>query len=308
MHYAKVIVNPRARGGAAGKMWPVINMLLKNTGLAFDHEFIQEAGQGTELARRAVEKGYDLVIAVGGDGTVNEVVNGLVDENGKGRATLGIIGAGTQNDICRMLNIPWDYIRACQIFDDFKTATIDIGAVDYTFHNQKTRRYYLNTAGVGFVSDVIESSMPNFKLKAIGGSAPYVIGLMPRVMSLSNKDLTISIDGETRKERNFSLIVNNGRYLGGGRVFPNATPYDGLLDVAVLGDITKLEALLDFPFFYTGTNTNLSKIKMQKARTVTVDSIQKIPLQVDGELIGEAPATFRVVPYALQVAVKNSPR
>lgn len=306
MYYAKVIVNPRARGGAAGKLWPVINMLLKNTGLSFDHEFIQEAGQGIELARRAVEKGYNMVIAVGGDGTVNEVSNGLVDENGKGRATLGVIGAGTQNDICRMLNIPWDYIRACQIFEDFQTATIDIGAVDYTFHNQKTRRYYLNTAGVGFVTDVIESSIPNFKLKAIGGSMPYVIGLMPRVMSLSNKDLMISIDGETRKERDFSLIVNNGRYLGGGRAFPNATPYDGLLDVAILGDITKLEALLDFPFFYTGTNTNLSKIKMQKAKVITVDSIQPISLEVDGELIGTTPATFQVIPYALQVAVRNS--
>ena len=308
MHYAKVIVNPTARGGAAGRTWPFIHMLLKNTGLNFDADFIQKSGQGIELAKNAVEKGYNLVIAVGGDGTVNEVVNGLIDENGKGRATLGIIGAGTQNDIARMLNLPWDYIRACQIFENFKTATIDLGAVDYTFHNQKARRYYVNTAGVGFVSDVIESSMPNFKLKAIGGSAPYVIGLMPRLMSLSNKDLMISIDGEMHKERNFSLIVNNGRYLGGGRAFPNATPYDGLLDVAILGDLSKMEALLDFPFFYTGTNTNLPKIKMQKARTVTVDSIQKIPLQVDGELIGETPATFRVVPYALQVAVKNSPR
>ncbi len=308
MYYAKVIVNPQARGGAAGKMWPVINMLLKNTGLSFDHELIQEAGQGIELARRAVEKGYNLVIAVGGDGTVNEVVNGLVDENGKGRATLGIIGAGTQNDIARTLNIPWDYIRACQLFEGLKKTTIDLGAVDYTLHNQKARRYYINTAGVGFVSDVIESSMSNFKLKAIGGSAPYVIGLMPRLMSLSNKDLMISIDGETHKERDFSLIVNNGRYLGGGRVFPNATPYDGLLDVAILGDMSKLEAALSFPFFYTGTNTNLPKVKMQKARSVTVDSIQRIPVQIDGELIGETPATFRVVPFALEVVVKGSRR
>jgi len=245
------------------------------------------------------------VIAVGGDGTVNEVTNGLVDDNGKGRATLGIIGAGTQNDIAHMLKIPWDYIRACQLFDGFKKATIDLGAVEYTLHNQKARRYYINTAGVGFVSDVIESSMSNFKLKAIGGGVPYAIRLVPRILSLSNKDLLISIDGETRKERDFSLIVNNGRYLGGGRVFPNATPYDGLLDVAILGDMSKLEALLDFPFFYTGTNINLPKVKMQKARTVTVDSIQKIPLQIDGELIGETPATLWVVPYALEVAVKG---
>ena len=308
MHYAKVIVNPTARGGAAGRTWPFIHMLLKNTGLNFDADFIQKSGQGIELAKNAVEKGYNLVIAVGGDGTVNEVVNGLIDENGKGRATLGIIGAGTQNDIARMLNIPRDYIRNCQIFEDFKTATIDLGAVDYIFHNQKTRRYYINTAGVGFVADVIESSLSNVKLKAIGGGVPYAIGLMPRVMRLSNKDLLISIDGEMRKERDFSLIVNNGRYLGGGRVFPNATPYDGLLDVAILGDMSKVEALLNFPFFYTGNNTNLPKVKMQRARTVTVDSIQKIPLQIDGELIGETPATFRVIPSALHVAVRNSPR
>jgi YegS/Rv2252/BmrU family lipid kinase len=305
MYYAKVIVNPMSRGGATGKMWPILNKLLSNTGLPFDYEFIQASGQGIELSREAVEKGYNLVIAVGGDGTVNEVANGLIDENGKCRAILGIIAAGTQNDIAHMLGIPRDYIRGCQLFEKFETLTIDIGAVSYTSHNKIIQRYYINTAGVGFVSDVIESSIPQTKYKVLGGAVPYAIGLMPKVLEYQNKDISLSIDGEKRIERDFSIVINNGRYLGGGRVFPNATPCDGLLDVAIIGNITKLAALLNFPLFYTGTHIDRQKVKLQKARSVIIDSPQRLPIQLDGELVGHTPAVFRIIPSALEVATKS---
>ncbi len=308
MYYAKVIVNPMSRGGATGKTWPILNKLLRTTGLPFDYELIKAPGQGIELSRQAVEKGYNLVIAVGGDGTVNEVVNGLIDENGKGRATLGIIAAGTQNDIAHMLGIPRDYIRGCQLFEKFETATIDIGDVAYTSHNKIIRRHYINTAGIGFVSDVIENSIPQTKYKVLGGAVPYAIGLMPKVLEYQNKDVLLSIDGEKRVERDFSIVINNGRYLGGGRVFPNATPYDGLLDVAIIGNLSKLEALLNFPLFYTGTYVYHQKITLQQAKNVIIDSPQRLPIQIDGELVGETPATFRVIPSALAVAVKDCPR
>ncbi|MFA5375362.1 MAG: diacylglycerol kinase family protein [Dehalococcoidia bacterium] len=302
MYYAKVIVNPMSRGGATGKTWPIINKLLGTTGLPFDYEFISAPGQGIELSRQAVEKGYNLVIAVGGDGTVNEVANGLMDEHGKGRATLGVIAAGTQNDIARMLGIPRDYLRACQLFRQFEKVSIDIGAVEYTLRNEVRSRYYINTAGIGFVSDVIEGSIPHTRLKVIGGSVPYAIGVIPKVLDYHNKDLLICIDGEKRQERDFSVVVNNGRYLGGGRTFPNATPYDGLLDVAVIGNLSKLEALLNFPLFFTGTYSDPQKIKFQKARSIIVDSPQRLPIQIDGEIVGRTPAVFRIIPSALEVA------
>jgi len=305
MYYAKVIVNPRSRGGATGKTWPIINRLLRNTGLPFDYEFIQAPEHGIEISKEAVEKGYNLVIAVGGDGTINEVVNGLVDQNGKGRATLGIIAAGTQNDIARMLCIPRDYMRACQLFKNFDTVKIDIGAVEYTLHNTIRRRYYINTAGIGFVSDVIEGSMPHTRLKVIGGGIPYALGVIPKAFDYQNKDVLVCFDGEKREERNFSIVVNNGRYLGGGRAFPTATPYDGLLDVAIIGNISKMEALLNFPMFFTGTYYDPHKIKVQKAKNVIVDSPQRLPIQLDGEMVGQTPAVFRIIPSTLEIASRG---
>ena len=305
MYYAKVIVNPMSRGGATGKTWPILNKLLRTTGLPFDYELIKAPGQGIELSRQAVEKGYNLVIAVGGDGTVNEVVNGLIDENGKGRATLGIIAAGTQNDTARMLGIPRDYLRACQLFESFEKVNIDIGAVEYTHHNEIRRRYYINTAGIGFVSDVIEGSILHTRLKVIGGGVPYAIGVIPKVLDYQNKDVLICIDGEKREERNFLVVVNNGRYLGGGRVFPNATPCDGFLDVAIIGNLSKLEALLNFPLFFTGTHFDPQKIKVQKARSVIIDSPQRLQIQLDGELVGQTPAVFRIMPAILEIATRS---
>ena len=307
MYYAKVIVNPMARGGATGKTWPILNTLLRTTGLPFDCELMQGQGHGIELSREAIEKGYNLVIAVGGDGTVNEVVNGLMDENGECRAALGIISAGTQNDIARMLGIPRDYLRACQFFRNFETVKIDIGAVECTHNNEIRRRYYINTAGIGFVTDVIEGSIPHTRLKVIGGGIPYAIGVIPKVLNYQNKDLVICIDGEKREERDFSVVVNNGRYLGGGRTFPDATPYDGLLDVAVIGNLSKLEALLNFPLFFTGTYYYPHKIKLHKARNVIVDSPQRLPIQIDGEIVGCTPAVFRIIPSSLEVAARNVP-
>jgi diacylglycerol kinase (ATP) len=305
MYYAKVIVNPMSRGGAAGKTWPILNRLLRNIGLPFDYELMQGQGHGIELSREAVEKGYNLVIAVGGDGTVNEVVNGLMDDNDRCRAALGIIAAGTQNDIARMLGIPRDYLRACQLFRNFEKVKIDIGAVEYTHHNEIRSRYYINTAGVGFVSDVIEGSITHTRLKVIGGGIPYAIGVIPKAFDYQNKDVLICIDGEKREERDFSVVVNNGRYLGGGRTFPGATPYDGLLDVAIIGNISKMEALLNFPLFFTGTYFDPQKIKLQKAKSVIVDSPQRLPIQIDGEIVGRTPAVFRIIPSALEVAARS---
>ena len=305
MYYAKVIVNPMSRGGAAGKTWPIINTLLRTTGLPFDYEFMQGQGHGIALSRKAVEKGYNLVIAVGGDGTVNEVVNGLIDENGAGRIPLGIIAAGTQNDIARMLGIPRDYLRACQLFKHFETVKIDIGAVECTCKNEIRRRYYISTAGIGFVTDVIEGSISRARLKVIGGGIPYAIGVIPKALDYRNKDVLICIDGEKSEERDFSVVVNNGRYLGGGRAFPGATPYDGLLDVAVIGNVSKKEALLNFPLFFTGTYYDPQKIKLCKARNVIVDSPQRLPIQIDGEIVGLTPAVFRVIPSALEIAIRG---
>jgi len=301
MSYAKVIINPLARGGRTEKIWPHINELLTETGISFDHDFTEGVGHGTELAREAVEKGYELVVAVGGDGTVNEVVNGLVDEEGKGRATLGIISTGTGGDCVRTLGIPRDYTKVCRLFSDLKGLTIDLGAVEYVSDNQRVRRFYINTAGLGFDAAVVERTR---RFKAMGGTIPFVMGFLFTFITYNGKNVAVVIDGDKEEERDLLIMVNNGRYAGGGMKFtPNADPGDGFLDVVIIGDMGKMRLLWNFPRLYRGTHITHPKVKMSRTKSVEVESVETMLLQVDGELVGQAPASFWVLPAALTVAV-----
>lgn len=300
--YARVIINPFAGGGTTGKRWPQISELLREAGLTFDHDFTEGVGHATQLTREAVTKGYELVIAVGGDGTVNEVVNGLVDEGDKGRATLGIISMGTGGDSARSLGIPRHYAQACRLFSDFKRLTIDLGAVEYVSNNQRVRRFYINTAGLGFDAAVVErqKGFPGI----IRGTLPYVICLVLTLGGYRNKKVNLDIEGAKEEQRVFTAVVNNGRYFGGGmKIAPDADLCDGLLDVVVIGAMSKLEFLWNFPRVYRGTHITHPKVRVYRAKEVGVESVERLLLQVDGELVGEAPASFRVLPGALTVAI-----
>lgn len=302
MSHAKVIINPLARGGSTGKKWPQISELLKDAGLSFDHDFTEGVGHGTELAREAVDKGYELVITVGGDGTVNEVINGLVDEGGKCRATLGIISTGTGGDLVRTLGIPRDYVQACHLFSNFKRVTIDLGAVEFVRGNETVQRLFFNTAGLGFDAAVVEGT--SRRLKIIRGTVPYVVGLLTTLVTYRNKEVVLSIDGAKQEGRVLFIVVNNGRYFGGGmKVAPDADLCDGLLDVVIGGDAGKIEVLRTLPRIYSGTHITHPKIKLYQAKSIQVESTERLLLQLDGELVGKAPASFRVVPAALTVAI-----
>ena len=304
MTHAKVIVNPMARGGIAGKRWPHINRLLRDAGVSFDCDFTEDVGHGIELAREAVAKGYELVIAVGGDGTVNEVVNGLVDERGKGRATLGIIITGVGNDIVRTLGIPRDYAHACRLFSNFETATIDLGAVEYMMGDEKVRRFFINTAGLGFDAAVVERTRG--QTKAIRGIKPYAFGLLTALRAYRNKDVVINLDGATQEQQVFLVVVNNGRYFAGGmKITPDADPCDGFLDALILGDLGRLEVLWNLPKVYKGTHLTHPKSRSCRVKAIHIASTERLLLQVDGELVGQAPASIQVFPAALKVAIPH---
>ncbi len=301
MSQAKVIINPLARGGRTGNAWPQISELLKEAGLSFDHAFTEGVGQGTALAREAVNKGYELVIAVGGDGTANEVVNGLVDDEGRGRATLGIISTGTGGDLVRTLGIPQDYAQACRLLANPKRRAIDLGVVEYVSNNQRMQRFYINTAGLGFDAAVVERTR---RFKALGGTIPFVLGFLSTFITYSGKDVVLTLDGQRHEECDLFIVVNNGRYFGGGmKIAPSADPCDGLLDAVILQDVGKMRLLWNFPRLYKGTHITHPKVRVQRVKAIEVETKERMLLQLDGELVGEAPASFRVLPGALTVAV-----
>ena len=300
--HARVIINPVAGGGVTLKRWPQMSELLKGAGLTFDHDFTEGPGHAIQLAGEAVEKGYGLVISVGGDGTVNEVVNGLVDETGKGKATLGIISMGTGSDAARTLGIPQDWASACRLFSSFKTVSVDVGQAEYTSGGQRVQRLYFNTAGMGF--DAAVSARQTKLPGSMRGTIPYVTALVLTLGSYRNKTVTVDIEGEREEQRVFTIVVNNGRYFGGGmKVAPDADVTDGLLDVIAIGDMSKPEFLWNFPRVYKGTHISHRKVSARQVRGIEIASADEMLLQLDGDLMGEAPASFRVLPAALTVAV-----
>ena len=299
----RLIVNPVAAGGAVGKRWPRIQRTLREEGLPFTAALTEGTGHATELARQALAEGYRTIVALGGDGTINEVVNGLVIEGQiDPEVVLGIIPGGAGDDFRRTLGIPADYRQACRRLMGHEARLIDLGEVEYTSEGGPGRRCFINFAGLGFDAAVVERTRRSWK--SLPGTIPYLMSLLVTIVTYQNKDMRILLDGEELRQRANAVIVFNGRYCGGGMfIAPDADPSDGLFDIIVIGDTTKLEFLANVPKVYRGTHLTHPKVDAYRAREVRVEARQRMFLQGDGELIGEAPVTFRVVPQALRIRV-----
>jgi diacylglycerol kinase (ATP) len=298
------IVNPVAAGGKTGKVWTSIEEELRSLGLSFDHRFTDAPGHATILAREGVEKGYDMVVAVGGDGTVNEVVNGLMSPGGdKAEAILGVVITGRGSDLARTIGIPSHYREACARLAGERTTTIDLGLAEFYSEEQPRQRYFVNVGGGGFDAEVAERAnrAPNF----MGGTIPYLSSLVTTLTTYQNKSVELILDEEEPIEMVAnSVIVANCQYFGGGmRIAPDADPHDGLFDVVTIGDIDKMEFLMTVPKVYDGTHITHPQVDVYRARRVEVRSKQRLLLQVEGEVCGEAPFTFQIVPSALRIRV-----
>ncbi|OGO44118.1 MAG: hypothetical protein A2Z05_00410 [Chloroflexi bacterium RBG_16_60_22] len=300
--YAKVIVNPTAGAGRTGREWPRIKALFKGSGLRFEHDLTEAPGHAIELATAAARNGYDMVISVGGDGTINEVVNGLYKSGGIGEATLGIISTGTGGDYVRTVGIPRGCEEACRKLLQPRRVTVDLGMVEYASNGRTVERLFVNFAGMGFDAEIVRRTTQQFK--ALGGLPSYLLGLLATLVSYRNRDVSITIDGEVVDERVCTVIMNNGRYGGGGMLTaPDARVDDGYFDVLIIGDLSKPDLLWSLPRIYRGTHLTHPKVKLRKAREIEVRSAQPLHLQADGELLGQIPARFRVLLAILNVVV-----
>lgn len=301
MAHARVIVNPAAGGERTGRQWPQIMDLLKSLGLTFEYDLTEARGHATELAKRAAENGYKLVVSVGGDGTVNEVVNGLYVAGNLGDVTLGVIGHGTGSDFTRNIGVPRNYQEACHCLMRPNRLLVDIGIAEYNIGERQVKRLFVISAALGLGPEVVKAVQT---FKAWGGRASYVMATLVSFLSHRNNEVCLMVNGEPSKPRVVTIVVCNGRYTGGGMlVAPHADLADGLLDVLVVGDMSKLELLWTLPRVYKGTHVSRPKVTLKRAAAIDIDPGQPMPLQLDGELVGEAPARFYVLPAALNVVV-----
>jgi len=300
--HAKVIVNPVAGANSTRRKWSRIRQLLKRVGLSFDYQYTEGVGHAIELARAAASDGYRYLVAVGGDGTVNEVANGILSSTNSTTTALGIVSTGTGSDFVRSVGIPRDYTSACSFLTSSRRLLIDVGVVEYQRQGETVKRFFVNAAGVGFDAAVVEATerLPKY----FGGTVPYLAGLMRTLFRYRNKPIVLRIGDKVESARVLNVAVANGCYLGGGmRIAPEASLDDNLLDVVVVGNIGKFELLKALPMVYKGTHVNHPKVRMEKATHILVESSEPILVYADGELLGEGPASFGVVPAALNIVV-----
>lgn len=298
-----VIVNPNAGNGKGRKDWELISSGLRNHGLLWSEHFTEKKGHAIILSQEAIAAGYRKIICVGGDGTLNETVNGVFNQKicPTTEITLGLIPVGTGNDWGRMFGIPLNYEGAIQIIRDGKTMLHDIGKVGYFNGENKGERYFINIAGVGFESVVVRRTNVQ-KDAGKSGKTIYFYNLLMSLLSYKNTKTEIVIDGKKTEADVFSLNVGNGRYCGGGmQQTPFALPDDGVLDVTVIKGIGKLEIILNLKILYNGKILNHPKVAGYKCKNVAVRSDSVLYVEADGESLGQAPAEFSIIPSGINI-------
>ena len=285
-----LIVNLIAGNGRCRKIWPTIEGHLRAASIDYHAFFTEKPGHAKDLAREAVQSGFDTVVSVGGDGTLSEVVNGIY---GTG-ATLGVIPAGSGNDFCRSFAFDLkDIAQSCEVLVSGKSRPLDVGRVD--------GRYFINVGGAGFDAEV--GNMANiWGKKHFPGYAAYVASILRVLLSFNPRELTIKMDGQELTRKCWLVAVGNAQYFGGGFwVTPNADVADQLFDVCVVGETSKLELLRVLPKVMKGAHLDHPAVDVYRASKVTIAGPKELVSQADGEIIGNLPVQFSIAEEQLQV-------
>jgi len=312
-----VICNPKSAGGSTKNNWAGIASDLRAHFGAYNVAFTKSAGDGVTIAKRACESGRNFIIACGGDGTINEVANGILQSGFD--VELGIMPSGTGGDFRRTLNIPQSPREAARALRDGKTKRIDVGRVTFQDHDNETvSRYFLNVSSFGLAASIIErvkstKALDWLPLAGVRGRASFALSTLQEVVGLEFVTVKVKIDGGEEKPLNtINFCVANARYFGGGmKIAPDAKIADGALDIINIGDIRTAKILLNAYTLYAGTHLDLKEVKSMLAKRIEVSPAAKnaeIHLETDGELPGKLPAIFEIVPNALRVRVPTRAR
>lgn len=300
-----VVVNPVAGSGKGERDWPRIMGLLKEYGIVFDYALTQRKHHAVELTVAAIRKGYKKIICVGGDGTYNEVVNGafLQEIIPTIDITLGLVAVGTGNDWARTFSVLRNYESNIKAICGGTTFLQDVGKVDYFEARIKHSRYFANAAGIGFDADV---AFTTNQLKEDGqqGKLLYLRSILKTLIIYRSSVVKVHIDSMSYGGGLFSATLGIGRFSGGGMLqTPNAAPDDGLLEVTLIQEMSRLGILRNIYRLYNGSILNHPKIFGYQAQQVRVTSKPPLNLEVDGESLGTSPFVFGIVPQSIRVVV-----
>jgi diacylglycerol kinase (ATP) len=265
-------------------------------GLPGETRLSERPGHLRELARQAAQEEGRLLVVVGGDGTVNEIVDGIAGTS----AELAVLPSGTGQDFGRTHGIPTSFDDAVRVALAGATRTIDLGRVEC---EGCAGRFFANVGSAGMSGAVARRA--NTMSKTLGGRATFFYALTREFVAWQNTEVVVELDEGVRREGAMhDVIVANGRFHGGGmKLAPDARQDDGVFDVVLVGDVSKLDFLTTAPKLYSGRYLSHRKIEPLRSTTVSIDAAEPLPLEVDGEPIGTTPARFAVVPSALRLRV-----
>jgi|YelNatPaOPRAMG01_1025707.scaffolds.fasta_scaffold00033_32 YegS/Rv2252/BmrU family lipid kinase len=281
-----VLVNPVANHGKGRNLFSYIKNLFIREKLNFDIEFTKGKDKTIEQVENALANGANIIVAAGGDGTINEVINGL-----KGRGVLGILPIGRGNDIALSLKIPRNLERAIKILKEGKHFKMDLGMVD--------GRYFVGITGIGFDAEV-NISANKMKLK---GSLGYILSVFTTLKKYKAKECEISFDGiKWKGEITLVAIGNTKNYGGGMKILPNSKLDDGYFDICIIEKVSPLELILYFPLIFIGKHTINPHVKMFRAKEVKVKGPKNLMATMDGELIKAENLIFKNI-YRFQEVI-----
>lgn len=298
-----IVVNPNAGRKRGKKDWNQIAALLDNSGTKYHAVFTEQPRHAIEITMQGIADGYRKIVAVVGDGTMNEVVNGVFLQQviSAAEITIGIITVGTGNDWGRMFGIPTDYEGAVGLLKKNETCLSDAGVVEYHSDEGKGKRYFINIAGLGFDAVVVRRTNTQ-KEKGRNGKAIYFYNLLRSLLFYSHTHTDVVIDGRLITNQTFTISLGIGKYSGGGmKQTPNAIHDDGLFDITIIKRMRKGEIIRSLKKLYDGTILEHPKIEGHTGRNIIINSKPPIQLEADGESLGYSPIEFNIIPAAVNV-------
>ncbi len=285
------IVNPVAGGGQAGKVWKEKGNEIIASFPESKAIFTEKPGDAKEISREAVKEGYEAVVSCGGDGTLNEVVNGII---GSG-LSLGLLPLGTGSDFGKTVGIR-DLGSAIKTIKDNRTMRIDAGMVEFA---NGGKRYFINSVEAGFGADVMNYVDSHRRL----GSSSFIIGVLASIVRLRRFDAEISVDYRPEKKRTIEIIVANGRYFGGGMLAsPESRPDDNILDIHILKPIGRLQTIFQLRELINGTYIEKGHSYEFKGKNIEINA-ENILIEMDGEVVGKTPVKISVIPGAINLII-----
>ena len=312
-----VVVNPKASVGKAEKDWPEIKQMLIDAGIEFDDVLTEYPRHAIEIVRNAiVEQGYRKFISVGGDGTNNEVINGIFTQDvvPTTEITMAALPIGTGNDWCRTFDIPMEYEEVIKIIKTGYTFAHDIGKLTYYNDGDSKIRYFLNAAGTG-LDEMVCHSTNLMKQQGKGGTIRYLLSLVKCILKYKVTHIQLTIDDEMVFDDNIlSLSIGNCRFNGGGMMMmPNAVPDDGLFDLTVIRKVSIFKFAANVKNIYDGSFVaKLKEVETFRGKKIRIVSIppHSLMVETEGENLNNSPFDFEILPKAVNMVIpkETSPK